>query len=165
MSLRCVFLGVCAFLLWVLFHFGPGGESFFLLLFVVFGGVSEIESRWIRRCIKEARSLQPPEITTHSMHTPFAPIFCVALFFLTNDESRPTSSTPTFIPNHAAPRGLAQLKNERAEGEQDTLRSNHVPAGITPPTLTTPSSACMPFVPLPVLLPPTCRLVLVLVLV
>ena len=44
---------------------------------------------------KRPRSLQPPEITltTHSMHTPFAPIFCVALFFLTNDESRPTSST------------------------------------------------------------------------
>jgi hypothetical protein len=100
------------------------------LLFVVLAGVSEIESwirRWIRRLgIKRPRSLQRPEITTHSMHTPFAPIFCVALFFLTNDESRPTSSTPTFILNHAAPRGLAQLKNERAEGERDTLHSNHV---------------------------------------
>ena len=146
MSLRCVFLGVCVFLFWVLFHFGPGGESFFLLLFVVLAGVSEIESwirRWIRRLgIKRTRSLQRPEITTHSMHTPFAPIFCVALFFLTNDESRPTSSTPTFIPNHAAPRGLARLKNERAEGERDTLRSNHGPSRITSPTPTTPSSAC-----------------------
>ena len=48
----------------------------------------------------------------------------------------------TFIHNHAAPRGLGQLRNERAEGERDTLRSNHVPTRITSPTPTTPSSAC-----------------------
>ena len=74
------------------------------------------------------------------MHTPFAPIFCVALFFLTNDESRPTSSTPTFIPNHAAPRGLAQLKNERAEGERGTLRSNHGRAAALPRITSLPMS-------------------------
>ena len=49
---------------------------------------------------------------------------------------------PTFVHNHAAPRGLGQLKNERAEGERDTLRSNHVATRITSPTPTTPSSAC-----------------------
>ena len=74
------------------------------------------------------------------MHTPFAPILCVALFFFTNDKSRPTSSTPTFIPNHAAPRGLAQLKNERAEGERDTLRSNHGRAAALPRITSLPMS-------------------------
>ena len=49
---------------------------------------------------------------------------------------------PTFIHNHAAPRGLRQLKNERAEGGRDTLRSNHGPTRITSKPPTTPSSAC-----------------------
>ena len=38
----------------------------------------------------------------------------------------------TFIHNHAAPRGLGQLRNERAEGERDTLRSNHGRAAALP---------------------------------
>ena len=39
---------------------------------------------------------------------------------------------PIFVHNHAAPRGLGQLKNERAEGERDTLRSNHGRAAALP---------------------------------
>ena len=88
MSLRCLFLGVCVFLFWVLFHFGPCVSLFFFLLFVVFAGVSETESRYTPYGIKEPAISSTPEITltTHSMHTPFAPIFCVASIFLTNDE-------------------------------------------------------------------------------
>ena len=78
-------------------------------------------------------------VTTHSMHTPLASIFCVALIFLTNDES-PPHQAPTFVHNHAAPRGLGQLKNERAEGERDTLRSNHGRAAALPRITSLPMS-------------------------
>ena len=154
MSLRCVFLGVCVFLFWVLFHFGSCVSLFFFLLFCGVCLSSETETTvagyfffWYREYAlwyKRARDLfnrrkshpQPTACTPPSRPSSAWP----------RSSSRTTSHRHikhprTFIHNHAAPRGLGQLKNERAEGERDTLRSNHGPYRITSPTPRTPGHA------------------------
>ena len=140
----CLFGCLCLFVLglvpfWVL------RGSFFLFAFLWCLLAFQPESRYYAFSgIKRPRSLNRQK--SRSQPTACTP------------PSRPSSAWPrsssrttsdghikhprTFIHNHAAPRGLGQLRNERAEGERDTLRSNHVPAGITSPTPTTPSSAC-----------------------
>ena len=99
MSLCCVFLGVCVFLFWVLFHFGSCVSILFSFLWCLLA--FQAESRYYAFFwYKEAAISQPPEITltTHSMHTPLASIFCVALIFLTNDESPPHQAPTDFRP-------------------------------------------------------------------
>ena len=90
------------------------------------------------------------------MHTPFAPNFCMALSFLTNDESRPTSSTHRFsfttMPLHVDS-GNLKTSESKAAGHsvlESLPYQNHVP---------NPDYAQLrvPFVPF------TCRHVLVLV--
>ena len=72
MSLRCVFLGVCVFLFWVLFHFGSCVCLFFFLLVCGVCWRFRRSRYYALFWYKEAAISQPPEITltTHSMHHP-----------------------------------------------------------------------------------------------
>ena len=80
---------MCLFV-WVLFHYGPCVSLFsfrVFMVFVEFLGLKAAAGLNTPSGIKRPRYYQPPEITltTHSMHTPLALIFCVASVFLTND--------------------------------------------------------------------------------
>ena len=100
----CLFGCLCLFVGSV--HFGSCVSLFSFFLFVVFAGVSAENRYTLFFWYKEAAISQPPEITltTHSMHTPLASIFCVALIFLTNDAtSRPTSRGSTWPSSPSRP--------------------------------------------------------------